>query len=56
MGNITNYSQESFENSKHVDGNLEFWMARELMVLLGYDSWRRFADAIDRAKQSCKES
>lgn len=28
----------------------EYWSARELMPLLGYDSWRRFADAIQRAK------
>lgn len=31
------------------DGS-EYWSARELMPLLGYDSWRRFADSIDRAK------
>ena len=28
----------------------EYWSARDLMPLLGYDSWRRFADAIKRAK------
>ncbi|UQE74238.1 hypothetical protein MYK68_16120 [Gordonia sp. PP30] len=32
------------------DDGTEFWSARDLMPLLGYDSWRRFADAIDRAK------
>lgn len=30
----------------------EFWSGRDLMSPLGYDSWRRFADAIDRAKIS----
>jgi phage antirepressor YoqD-like protein len=34
----------------------EFWSARDLMPLLGYDSWRRFADAIDRARISAKNS
>lgn len=34
---------------KREDGS-EYWSAREVMPLLGYDSWRRFADAIDRAK------
>lgn len=28
----------------------EYWSARELMPLLGYERWERFADAIDRAK------
>lgn len=30
----------------------EYWSGREIMSPLGYDSWRRFADAIDRAKIS----
>lgn len=30
----------------------EFWSARELMPLLGYDKWERFAGAIDRARLS----
>lgn len=28
----------------------EYWAGRELMPLLGYESWRRFADAVDRAR------
>ena len=28
----------------------EYWSARELMPLLGYESWRRFEDSITRAK------
>lgn len=34
----------------------EWWSARELMPLLGYDSWRRFADAINRAKIAAHNS
>jgi DNA-damage-inducible protein D len=30
----------------------EYWSARELMPLLGYDQWRRFADAVSRARIS----
>lgn len=30
----------------------EYWSARELMPLLGYEKWERFVDAIDRAKIS----
>lgn len=37
------------------DGS-EFWSARDLMPLLGYDQWRRFDDAIDRAKVAIANS
>ena len=36
------------------DGIVEFWYARELMGCLGYTTWRRFKDAINRAMESCK--
>ncbi len=32
----------------------EFWSARELMPLLGYESWRRFDETVDRAKAACR--
>jgi DNA-damage-inducible protein D len=32
----------------------EFWLGRELMGLLGYKTWRRFEEAIDRAKSTCR--
>lgn len=32
----------------------EYWSARELMPLLGYDSWDNFSNAIHRARQSCE--
>lgn len=34
----------------------EYWSARELMPLLGYERWERFADAIDRAKVAAHNS
>ena len=42
-----------FDSIRHVrpDGS-EFWSARELMPLLDYLRWERFADAVDRAKAS----
>lgn len=42
-----------FDSIRHFDesGN-EYWTGRELMPLLGYSSWRRFDDAISRAKIS----
>lgn len=34
----------------------EWWSARDLMPLLGYERWERFADAIDRAKIAAHNS
>jgi DNA-damage-inducible protein D len=43
-----------FEKIKRVtEYGAEYWVARELMELLGYDTWRRFDDAINRAMESC---
>ncbi len=44
----------SFEGSRHVQGDLEFWLARELMPLLGYQTRQKFEEAIARAKLSCE--
>ena len=38
------------------DGSVEFWYARELMECLGYATWRRFKEAIERAKESCESA
>lgn len=32
------------------DDGTEYWSARDLMPLLGYEQWRRFGDSIERAK------
>ncbi|WP_328344932.1 phage antirepressor KilAC domain-containing protein [Micromonospora sp. NBC_00421] len=38
-----------------VDGT-EWWSARDLMPLLGYDQWRRFEDAIERAELAARNT
>lgn len=44
-----------FEKIKLTDDNdKEFWTARMLMSHLGYDTWSRFADAINRAIESAE--
>ncbi len=41
----------SFEDLKRTNQNhAEYWSARDLQPLLGYSQWRRFENAIDRAK------
>ena len=41
---------------KEEDVNIEFWYARELMPLLGYERWENFEKAINRAMSSCETS
>lgn len=35
-------------------GNVEYWYARDLMKLLGYERWENFEKAIKRAMEACK--
>lgn len=54
---LINITEENFESIKHTDENgIEFWYARELMMVLEYKQWRRFEQTIERAKESCKNS
>ncbi len=36
------------------NSDFEYWLARELMVLLGYERWENFEKAIQRAIESCE--
>jgi DNA-damage-inducible protein D len=38
------------------DANIEFWYARELMILLGYERWENFEKVVYRGIDSCKTS
>lgn len=38
------------------DENIEFWYARDLQVVLGYDKWENFFKVIEKAKISCENS
>lgn len=54
---ITVVGGNSFEDLKQTNQHgAEFWSARNLQILLGYKQWRRFEDAIKRAKVSCNKS
>lgn len=44
-----------FEKLKRTDNSdKEFWTARDLMTHLGYDTWSKFTDAVNRAIESCE--
>lgn len=47
---------KNFEDCVHKKGPVEFWYARELQILLGYDEWRNFEKVIDKAKLACETS
>ena len=57
MKELEKINETIFESIKHVDddGN-EYWYARELQYILGYNQWRSINDLIKRAKVACKES
>lgn len=48
----------SFEEMarKDIEGGPEYWLARDLQLLLGYAQWRTFADVIDKAMTACEKS
>lgn len=57
MSELVKYSEQTFESIKHInDYGEEYWLARELQPVLEYAQWRRFSDAIERAKLACKNS
>ena len=43
-----------FEEYAYEQDGVEYWLARELQVLLEYSEWRNFFNAINKAKDSCK--
>src|SRR3989338_6638517 len=47
--NFNDYSQKT-------EDGLEFWFARDLQVLLGYDQWKNFQKVIEKGKIACKNN
>ncbi len=54
---IENNNITTFEQMKHIDewGN-EYWLARELQLVLDYTEWRKFEGVIIKAIHSCENS
>lgn len=57
MSNIQKYSDKTFEEIKYINeyGN-EYWLARDLALVLEYAQWRNFLSVIDKAKEACVNS
>lgn len=54
--NMLTAENSPFESIKHTDENGEYWLARELMPLLGYKKWEHFHKIIKRAEWACVNS
>ena len=48
----------SFEQLVHreEESGIEFWLARDLQTVLGYDRWENFAKVIAKAISACEQS
>lgn len=48
---------KTFEaNAQLTEDGVEYWLARDLKDLLGYDEWRNFTTVIAKAKTACETS
>ena len=43
-------------HAQYTEGGIEYWLARDLQHLLGYDEWRNFNAVIIKAKTACEVS
>lgn len=46
----------AFEKIAQIDEKIEFWYARDLQKLLGYEKWENFLKVIVKAKEACLNS
>jgi DNA-damage-inducible protein D len=56
MSDLSIVLSADFESIRQVEFDLEYWSARDLMPVLGYEAWQRFADVIQKAITSCQAS
>jgi DNA-damage-inducible protein D len=48
---------DTFEgHAQQTEGDVEFWLARDLQQLLGYTEWRNFLAVVARARTACEVS
>ena len=50
------HGESPFDAIKRTDENGEYWSARDLMPLMGYDKWERFSGAVERAIETIQNS
>ena len=57
VNNLSDGPHKNFESIKKVDENgIEYWEARELMLVLDYTRWENFQKVISKAQEACINS
>jgi DNA-damage-inducible protein D len=57
MSNIQKYSDKTFEEIKRINEyGSEYWLARDLALVLEYSQWRNFLSVVEKAKEACVNS
>lgn len=46
----------NFEEAAYEENGVEYWLARDLQVLLEYTQWRNFEQVIEKARTACENS
>jgi len=46
----------SFEDAAHTDGDITYWFARDLQLLLEYGKWENFKNVLQKARRACENS
>lgn len=46
----------AFEEAAQEQDGVEYWLARDLQVLLGYEDWKNFIKVIEKAQEACQNS
>lgn len=53
---ITQLHKNFEDYAQKTKNGFEFWYARDLQILLGYNEWRNFQKVIEKAKIACKNT
>ncbi|MDD9869251.1 MAG: DNA damage-inducible protein D [Gammaproteobacteria bacterium] len=51
---IQSLTNDFESHAKQTENGVEFWLARDLQRLLGYEQWRNFNTVIDKARIACE--
>ncbi len=51
---VYSLTQDFEAHAQKTEEGVEFWLARDLQKLLGYEEWRNFLAVIEKAKMACE--